>query len=113
MRMTTWLVATLLLVSSPLLASDRKTEELAIVGAAAADLITTEIALGAGGTELNPLMQSPGKRMLVKTAGTVAIIALARSLENEHPKAASVLRWSTFAVWVGAAGWNASVAIRF
>jgi hypothetical protein len=98
--------------------ADRRTEELTVLAAAAADILTTEIWLShelgsVTPIELNPIMGSVHQRVLVKSAGTLGILYLARRLETDHPKAASLLRWSTASLWFGSAGWNLSLTIRY
>lgn len=82
--------------------------EIALVGAGAADLMTTELALAHDGfRELNPVMGSPAARVGVKTLATVAVIAGSRELRRRgHRRWAKGLCWGGAVVWAGAAAWN-------
>lgn len=114
----------IILIPSILCATDRKIEEISLVSAAIADLVTQEIWESNGHyyhdntwknpNETNPIAGSTGKRIAIKTASTVGIIALARLLDSKgHGKTASILRWGTVSAWGAAAGWNISLSIRF
>lgn len=106
-------------------AVDRRTEEIFVIAANAADLITTEIWLNHGPyfdsgqlripSEKNPFAQgSFAKRAALKAGTTTATLLIARLLDRRgHDKAASVLRWSATVVYLGAASWNVSLSIRF
>ena len=82
--------------------------EIALVGAGAADLMTTELALAHDGfRELNPVMGSPAARIGVKTLATVAVLAGSRELKRRgHRGWAKAVCWSVAGAWVGAAAWN-------
>ena len=118
-------VLAILAIAAPALA-DRKTEEVALIAASAADIITTEMALArdpwtVDGVEYVPTeggailsqFKSPAARVAVKAAGTAGIIWLARYFEGKgHPRAASIIRISSVSLWNSAAGWNLSLTIR-
>lgn len=87
-----------------------RSQEIAVVGAAGADLVSTELALERGGVEANPLMENRTARVLGKTAATATVLLLARELEDEHPRAAAIMRMSIVGLWAGAALWNVSVS---
>lgn len=79
----------------------------AVIGASAADLFSTEFALSAGCYEANPLMRERPVRIGLKAASTVAVLAGTEHLKRHgHSRAASVLRWSVAALWASAAVWN-------
>ena len=116
----------ILLFASPALA-DRRTEEIAVIAASAADIITTKIWLHhdpymvdgvehfptEGGPILGQL-SSPVARIAVKAGGTAGILWLARFVEGKgHDRAASFIRLTGVSVWSGAAGWNLSLSIRY
>lgn len=88
-----------------------RSQEIGVVGAAAADVISTEVGLSNGGTESNPLMENRTARIAVKSGTTAAVILIARELDSAgHTKAASIMRMSVFTLWMGAATWNLAVA---
>lgn len=88
-----------------------RSQEIGVVGAAAADVISTEVALANGGTEANPLMVNRTARIAVKSGTTAAVVLIARELEESgHTRAASILRMSIFTMWMGAAAWNLAVS---
>lgn len=88
-----------------------RSQEIAVVSAASMDVVSTEVALSRGGSEANPLMKDRTARVLGKAGATAITVLLARELEDSgHEKAASILRWSTFTLWTGAAAWNLAVA---
>ncbi len=77
-----------------------------LVTAAAADLYTTDRALRVSPSlhEANPLMQTPGARVGVKTLATVGVIGGARYLERRgHSRAAKILKVAAIVAWSGAA----------
>ena len=80
-----------------------------MVGASAADLATSEIALrNPGLAEANPLMQSTGSRLAIKTLGTVGVISIHRELKRRKKnRAAKILAITAIAIWSGAAVNNA------
>lgn len=106
-------------------AASRKIEEVLVIAANAADLIATEIWLHKDPYvhegrlripgEVNPLARGPfAKRAAMKAGTTAATLLIARLWERRgHAKAASALRWSATVLYFGAAGWNASLSIRF
>ena len=117
-------VATLLLATLAS-AADRKTEEILVVVANVADLISTEVWLNNGPyldngqlktpMERNPLARgSFTKRVAIKAGTTAATLLIARLWDcRGHTRAASTLRWSATVTYFGVAGWNASLSIRF
>lgn len=110
------LVAFALLLAVEASATDRKTEEIFLVAAAAADVVTTEIMLRQEGTyETNPLGRGPTwQRVAIKTAGVLTVASLARYAEGSgHGKAASILRWGAVSAWFAASSWNVSLTVRF
>lgn len=80
--------------------------------AAAADLVTTEIALRHGAEEHNPLMRgSTGQRIAVQAASVVATLWLASKLERRYPRFVKYgLRSMTFTYGALAAN-NTAVAL--
>ena len=99
----------LLLLGTPV-SADQKLEEVVLISAAAADLISTELALSRGGAqEANPLLENRAVRISAKAASTALILLLARKLQENHPKLASTLRWTGVAFSAGATGWNVSM----
>jgi hypothetical protein len=90
-----------------LLASPARADVLdfAVVGAAAADNITTELALREPGLrEGNPLLQSPAARVGVKGAAVIFGLAGAHHLKTHgHPRAAKVVKIVLVVAWSGAA----------
>lgn len=74
-------------------AADLDKSEAAFLTASLADLASTEYVLRtcAGCREANPLMQSTGSRVMVKTAAAVGTITLYRTLKRDHPKAAKIV----------------------
>jgi hypothetical protein len=106
-----WLLVLLMVLIAGLCsACSARSQEIAVVGAATADLVLTETALANGGTEANPLMENRAARIAGKAAATTLVVLLARQLEDEHPKLASVMRLSTVGVWAGASVWNMTVS---
>jgi hypothetical protein len=78
-----------------------------VIGAAAADLVSTELALSRPGTkEINPFGPSPPARVGLKVAGTVAVLAVSRKMNR---KASRVLKVVAIVVWSGAAVHNLRV----
>jgi len=101
-------------------AGERKVEELLMVGAAAADIVATELWIRHEtpyGTpaEGNFVMgDTTAKRILVKGATLAAGIFLARELEARgRPTAAKVVRWVHVGTGLGSAGWNVGLMVRF
>ncbi len=75
-----------------------------VIGASAADLVTSEIALSRPGTtEANPLGPSTAARVAMKVAGTAAILVVSHKVNH---KAARVLKVVAFLAWSGAAVHN-------
>ena len=103
-----------LLVASSVVAADRKTEEALMIVGAAADLISTEIALGHGLVEINPLGQRRWQRVTLKAASTSLGIYVARKLEKHgHERIARVMRYIHIGTGFGAAAWNVQATIRW
>lgn len=79
----------------------------ALVGAAALDLYSTELVLSRGGRELNPVMREPAARIVMKTAATTAVLYTSHRLScSGHPGWAKGLKWGTAIAWGAAAAWN-------
>jgi hypothetical protein len=75
--------------------------------AATADLVTTEIALTQGATEVNPLMKQRATRISIKAAAVALVLWIEHTLrKTNHPNAAKVVQWIATAFWGGAATWN-------
>ena len=115
-----------LLFASPALA-DRRTEEIAVIAASAADIIATEIWLAhdpymvdgvehfptEGGPILGKL-DSTAARIAVKAGGTAGILWLARFVEGKgHDRMASFVRLTGISAWSAGAGWNVSLSVRY
>jgi hypothetical protein len=85
-----------------------------VITSAAADLGTTEWALGRSGLhELNPLMQDPPRRAITKTLGTIAVIGGGRYLDRHgHRNWSRGLRIAVVVAWSGLAVNNAVRAGR-
>jgi hypothetical protein len=78
-----------------------------VIGASAADLVTSEIALSRPGTaEANPLGPSTAARVALKVAGTAAILAVSRKVNH---KTGRILKVVAFLAWSGAAVHNMTV----
>ncbi len=78
-----------------------------VIGASAADLVTSEIALSRPGTaEANPLGGSTAARIALKVAGTAAVLVVSRKVGH---KTSRVLKVIAFLAWSGAAVHNATV----
>ena len=98
------------MLNAALCRADQKLEEVALISAAAADLVSTELALEHG-SEANPLMENRAVRISAKAASTTLILLLARKLQDNHPKLAGTLRFTGIAFSAGAAGWNLSLTL--
>lgn len=80
---------------------------LALTGAGAADILTTEVGLNGGCQEMNPLMQHRAARVGSKALVIPAVLLSRRALKRAgHPGWANVVLWSVATVWAGAAVWN-------
>lgn len=79
-----------------------------VIGAAAADVVTTQQAIGRGAVEANPLMGPQAWRQVaVKSAGVGVVWAGAQRLEQRgHPVWAQVVRGAAMSLWLSAAMWN-------
>ena len=111
-----WLALLTCLALAPRLEADSRTaEELALVAAGAADIISTELALqGSNVHEANPLGQSTTSRIAIKSGATAGMLLLARYMDSHgNPGAARIIRWSGIAAWGTAAGWNVSLTFRY
>ncbi len=106
-----WIAAIALLLALFTAPAHASLLDAAVVGAATADVVTTEMALRQPGAyELNPLMQSPAARVGIKTAGIVAILATSHHLGTHgHRRASRVLRILTVVGWSAAAAHNLRV----
>ena len=97
-----------------LLAADAcpDTLDVMVITSAAADLGTTEWALGRPGLrEANPLLQGPPERALAKAAGTILIVGAGRVLERHgHRGWSRAIRIAAVMVWGGCAANNAARA---
>lgn len=92
--------------------ADQKLEEAVLISSAAFDLISGEVGIQTQGYESNPLMgSSPVQRIAVKAGSTALILLLARKLQPNHPKLASVLRFSGITLWTTAGAWNVSLTL--
>jgi hypothetical protein len=80
-----------------------------ILGASAADLLTTEWAMQQPGLmEANPMLREPAARFVLKAAGTAAVWGSYRALRKRGKhKAAKIVAWTAIALWSGAAVNNA------
>jgi len=110
------LVAVLALGIASSALADRKLEETVLIASAVTDIVSTEMLLHSnpGFHELHPLGQSFRQRLLLKSAGTVGVLLFARGIDRwKGKKAGGVVRWSASSVWLGAAGWNVSLMMRF
>lgn len=122
-----YLLSIAVLMTASMAFGDRKTEEIALVAASAADIITTEVWLAHDPYEKNGVMHfpteggivlsridSPVGRIAVKAGGTAGILFFARFWEKKgHDRVASFIRLSGISVWSGAAGWNLSLSFRY
>ena len=78
---------------------------------AVTDVTSTRAAIGRGAIEGNPLMgQSAVQQVVVKAAGTTAIIAMLQVLDDKHPVLANIMRASVALGWSFVSAHNASVA---
>ncbi len=88
--------------------------EVAVIGATAADIITTEININKGFAEVNPLMQNRGVRFAGNAAHVVLTIWISRWLDRQgNDKLAKVLLVVPIAVHVTATGWNTHLSISW
>lgn len=105
-------LAVCLLASGPIEAGEA---EWILAGAAAADLVTTEIALARvpGAIEGNPLMTDRAVRIAARVAVTGAVIGVHRSLKRKgEDRKAKLLLVAVAAAWTAAAVWNARQIAR-
>ena len=76
----------------------------AIVAGNLADYLSTETALQRPGTrELNPLMQTPARRVAVKAIGTGVQLWAVHQLGQRHPRLARVVGYTLGGVLTGVA----------
>src|SRR3990167_8419012 len=82
---------------------------IAVIGAASADYVTTQQGLARGAREANPLLgQGAVRQAVVKAVGVTGVIALAGLVDLKgRPVLAHVVRGIAIALWSGAAIWNA------
>ena len=85
-----------------------KALNIAVIGAASADYVTTHQALARGAQEVNPFLgQGAVRQAVVKAVGVTGVIALAQLVDLKgRPVLAHVVRGIAIAVWSGAAIWN-------
>jgi hypothetical protein len=85
-----------------------------VIGAATADVVTTERALGREGLrEGNPLLQTPAARIGAKGAALALTIVVRHELGRRgHKRASKIFGIAVLAVWGGAAVNNVIVAQR-
>jgi len=77
--------------------------------AAGADLVTTEIAIAHGATEINPVMESTALRISMKALASVLVVWLCNKLDAQgHKGWSNFVQWFATGAWAGAAGWNLS-----
>ena len=108
-----WLLFTIFFLLSSPLSGDQKKEEILLLSTAVSDLLLSEYLLEQENTqELNPLMKERWQRLTLKSSSAVLVLYLSRKLQPEHPKMASLLRWTSVAFWGGATGFNVYVAVK-
>lgn len=105
------LASVLLCLLLPVLAEARQAATMpvaALVAGNVLDAVSTEIALQGGGTrEVNPVLgQSVGRRLALKSAGTVFQVWAVRKLGQRHPKWAKVIGYGGAAALGGVSLWN-------
>jgi len=88
-----------------------------VLGAAAADLATTELGLatipGARVRDANPLVRGPVSAVVVKAGMTAGVLLLDREMRRRgHPRAGKVLKIAAIVTWGGCAAWNARQIAR-
>ncbi len=85
----------------------------AVIGAHAADLITSELCIHSGaGVEANPLLKNPAALPAFKVATAAAQVWLTHKLHKSHPKTAVVLNLVTASLVTTVAAHNASIYTR-
>ena len=80
-----------------------------VLGAAVADLATTNwaFAAGPGVRDVHPLVNGPTSAVLVKASATAGLFLIDRELKRRsHRRASKVLKISAIVVWGGCAAWN-------
>ena len=82
-----------------------------IVGASAADLVSTEWALAQDPTGLregNPLLQEQGTRIALKAAGTVALVYVYKQVKKKNPRGGRVVAIVVGSLFLSVTAWNVS-----
>jgi hypothetical protein len=100
-------LALLLLLPAPARAADAL--DVAVLGAAGADLATTAWAFRAvpGVRDMNPMIRGPGSAAAVKLGATAGVLLLDREFKRRgHRRASKVLRVAAVVAWGTAAAWN-------
>lgn len=71
------------------------------------DLAATEWALSANSSayETNPLMQTRGRRLLLKSVQVGGLTLMSHKLKRRHPKWEKALRWTAHGVNLGLGAW--------
>ena len=78
-----------------------------IIGASAADALTTEYALRYDGLEEgNPLIREQAVRIAAKVAVTIALVYIHREIQKKDRGVALGFKIAIVAVWGGIAVWN-------
>ena len=81
---------------------------IAVIGAASADYVTTRQGLARGAQEVNPFLgQGAVRQAVVKAVGVTGVIALAQLLDLKGPALAHLVRGVAITAFSGAAIWNA------
>jgi len=81
--------------------------------AAGADLVTTELAIAQGATEINPVMRHTALRIGAKALASVLVVWLCSKLDAQgHKGWSNFVQWFATGAWAGAAGWNLSQAVK-
>jgi hypothetical protein len=105
--------ALLFLGAAPAGAADGLT--LGVLGAAAADLGTTQWAFARvpGAHDANPAVRGPASAVLVKAGTTAGVLLLDRHLQRTgHRRAGKVLKIAAIVAWGSCAAWNARQIAR-
>ena len=91
----------------PLLLALSLPPSLQYTATSAFDLAGTEYALSRnpGAYEMNPLMQTRGRRLAVKTVQVVGLTLMSRKLKPKHPKLEKALRWTAHGVNLSLGAW--------
>lgn len=81
-----------------------------VLGAAAADLVTTRWAFATvpGARDVNPMIQGPASALAVKAGMTAGVLLLDREFQKRgHRRASKVLKIAAIVTWGSCAVWNA------